>query len=85
MTEKKSVTLEEGAEMLVVRILAETDPQKRVEDVIWIFRSVEKKAIREAAIIYKLGGEAALLRLFAHHGIEWNSAADVLEQKKENP
>lgn len=65
------MSLLEGAEMLVARILAEPDPQKRVEEVIALFRSVEKKTIHEAAIVYNLGGEGAFRRLVAFHGIRW--------------
>jgi len=69
---KTGVTLEEGADMLVARALA--GELRDVREVVTIFREVEKKAIREAAIVYSVGGEPALLRLFAHHGIKWHKS-----------
>jgi hypothetical protein len=78
MTEKKSVTLAEGAEMLIERLLKEPSPEKRLRDTLSLFHEIEKKAVHEAAIIYKLGGHCALIRLFIeHYGLEWSGRPGI--------
>ncbi len=71
MTEK-TVTLTECANLLLDRLLAETDREKQLADILTTFREVERKAIREAAFVHSLGGVNALIRLYAIHGIDWN-------------
>jgi hypothetical protein len=66
---KKTVTLEEGAAMLVDRIMADSTREKHIQDTVSCFREVQKVAIHEAAICLHLGGLPALSRLFEHHGI----------------
>jgi pyruvate kinase len=74
---KTGVTLEEGAGMLIARILAGELRDGR--EVVAIFRDVEKKAIHEAAIVFRLGGPEALIRLFEHHGIQWSQPLETKE------
>lgn len=66
---QRTVTLEEGAAMLVDRIMADSTRDKHIEDTVLCFREVQKVAIHEAAICLHLGGLPALSRLFEHHGI----------------
>jgi len=63
------VTLEEGAAILVDRVLAEPDREKNIAFVLEAFKSVQAVAIHEAKIVFTIGGAAALHRLFNHHGM----------------